>query len=263
MLLAIDRGNTKDKFVVFNGENIFCLSDEISSQCNTIMEKDNSFINRNSVLFSQLDFLFSNKAVSITDCVLSSVQDKTSDEELVRYISFHCQVFEVNVSITLPFKNMYTSNSLGADRIADVAGAEKLYGSNVLVIDAGTCITFDYLDSKRQYLGGSISPSFRLKYNSLNNFTARLPLITKLEYNELLADNTEDCIASGVVTGTIMEIRARIDEYEKKFSNVRIVLTGGDAEIIAKGLKQNISIEKNLLFWGLKNIYEINVHKSK
>ena len=110
---------------------------------------------------------------------------------------------------------MYQSNTLGMDRLAAVVGANALLGSNVLVVDAGTCITFDYLDKDKRYLGGSISPGFKIKYEALHNFTANLPLINGIDEVNLVGNNTKYSIRSGVINRTIAEREQTINHYKQ------------------------------------------------
>ena len=160
--------------------------------------------------------------------------------------------------MSLPFINKYKSSGLGIDRLCVIAGAEKIYGKNVLVIDAGTCITFDYLNLDNEYCGGSISPGFQIKYKALHNFTANLPLINKLELVDVCSDNTKQCIESGVINGTLAEVEGMIGFYRRNYKDVLVVITGGDGEFIHDNTKEDTVLNENLVFIGLKNIFESN-----
>ncbi len=249
MLLAIDRGNTKDKFVVFDGENIVCDSAEI--------------ITENNLLVSDINKLVFNTNFTISACIFSSVKDKQSDEVFVSELSKLCKIFSINHNTKLSFTNAYQSNTLGQDRICLVAGAKARFGKSVLVIDAGTCITFDYLDETNTYRGGSICPGMDIKYKALHNFTANLPLLNSIEQTELIGNTTEKCIMSGIINGTIAEIEQTINLYKAENPDIKVVITGGSGEFILSKLKNNVTFEKNLIFWGLKNIYDFNETQNK
>ena len=249
MLLAIDRGNTLDKCVIFNNGEIIAHFTEINRCFNKLICDVSEIIRR----FNPTE----------CGCIISSVGDKDGEKEFEDNLKPFSKVLTVSADMPLPFYNGYKSQSLGTDRIAAVAGAERLYQSNVLVIDAGTCITFDYLDKDKKYSGGSISPGFGIKYKALHNFTANLPLLDIMDYVDLCGDTTEKSIASGVINGTLAEIEQTIKNYQRRFDNLKTVITGGDCRFIAGKLSENldIEVEENLVFWGLKNIYEFNEQK--
>ncbi len=170
------------------------------------------------------------------------------------------KVLYVSPGINLPFEILYESDTLGADRIALVAGAKLLYGNNILVIDAGTCITYDYLDAESKYLGGAISPGIEMRYRALHDYTAGLPL---LKFDEklppLIGKRTDLSIHSGVIHGVLKEIEGLIVDYRKQYPGIKIVLTGGNAKFLSKSLKIKIfAIQKFLLAYGLKIISDLN-----
>ncbi|MBR1774687.1 MAG: type III pantothenate kinase [Bacteroidales bacterium] len=256
MLLAIDRGNTNDKFVVFDNDKIILESSKIQWHFT-------KFFSEKKKLISEINLLFSEKNLKISDCIFSSVKSEQDNKEFTDIISQYYNVRQLTYTTPLPIQNMYQSNTLGMDRLAAVVGANALLGSNVLVVDAGTCITFDYLDKDKRYLGGSISPGFKIKYEALHNFTANLPLINGIDEVNLVGNNTKDSIRSGVINGTIAEIEQTINLYKQRFFDVKIVITGGDSSFIKSKIGCNVTEEKNLVFWGLKNIYEFNEKSNK
>ena len=134
----------------------------------------------------------------------------------------------------------------------------KFPQQNRLIIDAGTCITYDYINCENQYLGGAISPGFRLRYQSLNNYTAKLPLLTLENQIEFIGNSTEQSIHSGVVNGLINEVNGFIEKFESQNSNFIIILTGGDADFLAKRLKNTIFANSNFLIESLNHIYQYN-----
>jgi type III pantothenate kinase len=127
---------------------------------------------------------------------------------------------------------------------------------NRLVIDAGTCITYDFIDADNRYLGGAISPGLRLRYESLHGYTAKLPLLDLENPNSLIGDSTFDSIHSGVVNGMVYEIDGFINEYKTKFPNFIIILTGGDTVFLAKRLKNTIFANSNFLLESLNQTFQ-------
>jgi type III pantothenate kinase len=242
MNLTIDVGNTRVKAAVFEKDKLVELAvfdkTKILSEIKKILKK---YIISNGIM---------SNVASISDSKLKKIQ------KLV-------QIDVVSSSTKVPFDNFYkTPNTLGVDRIALVAGAvSQFYGGNVLVIDAGTCITFDFVNSKGAYLGGAISPGVQMRFNSLNHFTANLPLLEKEEVNGFIGENTKESINSGVVNGVIQEIDGVINQYKKKYLDLTVVLTGGDTNFLAKQLKSSIFANQNFLLQGLNKILIFNIDK--
>jgi type III pantothenate kinase len=170
-----------------------------------------------------------------------------------------------NISLSpntpLPFMVQYqTPQTLGNDRRGLAAAAVKEYpGKPVLIIDAGTCLTYDFVNEHAVYLGGAIAPGLSMRYKSLPHFTASLPLIsTNYESVELIGSSTHDSIKSGVHNGLIAEVERTIERYQSRFKNLVVVFTGGDAEIFAHLTKNGIFARPNFLLTGLNFILEYN-----
>ena len=165
--------------------------------------------------------------------------------------------FVSNNSI-FPFENLYqTTKTLGIDRLVLATGAViRFPGQNRLVIDAGTCVTYDFINDKNQYLGGAISPGIRLRYQSLHNYTAKLPLLSIQEPDNFIGNSTQNSIHSGIINGLTNEIDGFIDEYKQQYSNFIIILTGGDAEFLAKRLKNTIFANPNFLLESLNQTFQ-------
>ncbi len=160
-----------------------------------------------------------------------------------------------------PFKTKYkTPNTLGLDRLAAVAGAIEIYpGKNVLIIDAGTAITYDIKDETDEHIGGNISPGLEMRFKALNNFTARLPLINPQKDFYFLGEQTNDAIRNGVMNGILFEIRGMINETKKNYRNLTVILTGGDAPFFDNQLKKAIFVYPKLVSIGLNTILNYNV----
>jgi type III pantothenate kinase len=242
MNLAIDVGNTRVKIAVFEKDKLVELF----------------VFNKTKILSEIKDIL---KKHEISTGIMSNVAS-ISDSKLKK-IKNLVEIHIISSLTEVPFKNLYkTPETLGVDRIALVAGAVSQFsGHNVLVIDAGTCITFDFVNSEGEYIGGAISPGLKMRFNSLNHFTANLPLLEKDDLTDFIGKNTKESMNSGVINGVIQEIDGVINQYKKKFLDLTVVLTGGDTNFLAKQLKSSIFANQNLLLHGLNKILIHNIDK--
>jgi type III pantothenate kinase len=172
--------------------------------------------------------------------------------------------FVLNAGLPLPVNNLYkTPETLGMDRLAAVCGAQQLFpGADCLVIDAGTCITYDFLDKSGNYHGGSISPGLHMRFKAVNTFTAKLPLVSPKERVDLIGETTEAAIQSGVINGLLAEIEGIIRQYNEKFPGLNVILCGGDAGFFENQLKASIFASPELVLIGLNSILTYNVHHS-
>ncbi len=234
MNLIIDIGNTRTKIAVFEENKIL---KKVTS--------DNQQINK-SIKRLQKEYVLIN-------CIVSSVT-KFDTSVFKDDIDFK-KIIELSQHTKTPFINKYdTPSTLGVDRIALVSAAITKYPSqNVLVIDAGTCITYDFINTNKEYLGGAISPGIIIRYKALHEFTANLPKLEQSNF-KLIGTNTESSIHSGVLNGFIQEIESIIGQYNTKYQNLTVVLTGGDTNFLAKKLKSTIFANPNFLLEGLSSI---------
>jgi type III pantothenate kinase len=194
----------------------------------------------------------------ISSSILSSVREHQSEmESFLKNNFFH---ITLDNNTKLPFTNKYkTPETLGRDRIAVVAGGLKMFsGNDLLIIDAGTSITFDYVNENKEYSGGAISPGLIMRFKALHTFTGKLPLITNIENVDLIGYDTNTSILSGVVNGTIAEIDGIIHSYQQRFPNLKILITGGDYIYFVKKLKNSIFAAPNLVLQGLNEILRFN-----
>jgi type III pantothenate kinase len=176
------------------------------------------------------------------------------EAEVLDTIQKHVETQIINHTTKLPFTNNYTTpKTLGIDRMVLAAGATLLYPKqNRLIIDAGTCVTYDFIDQDNHYLGGAISPGIALRYKSLNDYTQNLPIL-KLNSTEIFTGtSTENSIHSGVINGLTYEIDGFISQYFHKYQDLTVILTGGDAEFLAKRLKNTIFANSNFLLDSLR-----------
>jgi type III pantothenate kinase len=160
----------------------------------------------------------------------------------------------------LPIKNNYaTPKSLGKDRLAAAVGAWSLFpNQNSLSIDVGTAIKFDLINQASEYIGGSISPGISLRFQSLHNFTAKLPLVQYKNSHPLIGFDTETSILSGVLNGINSEIDGLIELYKVQYPDLKIILSGGDSIYFENNLKSNIFAVSNLVQIGLNEILIFN-----
>ena len=194
----------------------------------------------------------------IKSAIISSVGRLSKKQ--IEIIDDNLKVLELSSKTKLPFENLYkTPKTLGVDRIALVsASVDQFPDKDVLIIDAGTCITYDFITDENKYLGGAISPGIRLRYKTLNNLTANLPLLETDQPKTIIGDSTESSIHSGVVFGVIKEIDGIIDQYLEKYPDLTVILTGGDAKFLSNQLKNSIFANSNFLLEGLNFILEYN-----
>ena len=240
MNLVIDIGNTRTKFSVFNrGEVLITVPvDEFLPSHIDVLQMEYDGLNK---------------------VILSSVKDYP--EELKTALQSNFDTFiELDGNTPLPIENAYqTKETLGKDRIAAVVGAFDLYPkTNVLVIDAGTAITFDLLTADGKYLGGNISPGIEMRFKALNQFTGRLPKVEQQEYRKLFGTNTEEAIRAGVQNGTVYEVDTTISTFKEFYNNLKVIITGGDAQFFDNKLKNSFFVHFNLTSLGLNRILEYN-----
>lgn len=142
----------------------------------------------------------------------------------------------------LPVRTLYKApETLGVDRLAGVCGAALAFpGESALVIDAGSCITYDFIDEKAVHQGGQISPGLSMRLRAMNAFTSRLPAVSEPEYTDFCAVSTAEGMASGTVEGVVGEIEHFVSLYRERFGTFRIILTGGATDFLCKRLKNRI-----------------------
>ena len=242
MNLIIDSGNTKIKAAVFEHDtlvfNQHFTHDDWQSDLKKILKK-----------FKK-----------IKNIVISNVSKIETD--LFSALESTYKVTYITREKKFPFTNAYQSpQTLGIDRMVLATGAVLKYpNKNRLVIDAGTCITYDFIDESDTYLGGAISPGIQLRYKSLNDYTANLPLLSRQEPTNLIGNTTHESMHSGVINGVTYEIESFINAYSERYSNFIIILTGGDTDFLAKRLKNTIFANSNFLLESLNQTFQFNQH---
>ena len=187
---------------------------------------------------------------------------KSVNKRMENYLKKHWYFLNLDASTPLPIQNLYgTPKTLGKDRLAAVVGANELFpNQNCLVIDAGTCTTYDLIDAKGNYLGGNITPGLKMRYKAMQHFTAKLPLVDKPEtFANGIGNNTVAAMELGGGLGNVLEMEGWIRYFNQQFEGINTTLTGGDAEYFAKRLKTKIFAHSNLVLIGLNKILNYNV----
>lgn len=241
MKLIIDIGNTRTKIAVFDGGKIktFSAFERLATE--------------------DLTEITSGQAIS--HCIISSVKD--IDKTIIDFLKPAYYLIILDATTPLPIKNLYeTPETLGKDRIAAAVAACHLFpGCDVLVVDAGTAITYDLILGGKTYMGGGISPGLDMRFKALNVFTGKLPLISDISPAPLTGANTTDSIRSGVINGTVSEIEGIIGMYRQKYPSIEVILTGGNHYFFDKQLKIKTFAAPNLVLEGLNIILEYNIAK--
>jgi type III pantothenate kinase len=239
MNFTLDIGNSGTKMVVFDGKTKVSSTRTKDLDCESFEKIISGFV--------------------FDKAIISSV--KRVPKFVANVLSSRCTFIHfLSYKSKLPFEIEYkTPETLGSDRIASLAGAFNLFpDENILIIDAGTAITYDFL-IKSVYKGGNISPGIDIRLKALNNFTAKLPLVSIKEKFDSPGQTTRDAILSGVVNGVIYEINEYIRTFIKENKNNRIILTGGNSEYIDTKLNNQVMRIPDLINEGLNLILEYNV----
>lgn len=249
-ILTIDVGNTSVKMAVFS--NNLCVKFERVVELNVAVL--NLWIKQYKI-----------KAISYS----ASGNDK---EEIIKFIEHFDQHIFLTHTTAMPIKIAYkTPQTLGKDRIAAVLGAQSLFPEqHSVVIDMGTCITYEVLNSDGVYLGGNIAPGIKMRLQSMHDYTARLPLIDVEPITNWIGQSTHEAIKNGAILGTQMEIESFIGRVRKflgpdpnELDDVQIILTGGDSEFLHQTLQENlqfdIHLEPQLIHIGLNALMNYNL----
>jgi len=236
--LCLDLGNTRMKAAAFsNGTlmNVHVLENDGVEQIQQLIE---SYKPQKSILSSVIK------------------HNPLLEEVLEKNTSFHLLNHQSKLNFIL---RVGKPETMGADRIALASAMVHYYpNKNNLVIGLGSCITYNFINQFGEFLGGSISPGMEMRFKSMHEYTALLPLIQKEWDFPLIGYDTKTNLLSGVTWGMAKEIEGIVKEYEKKYGNFNVVLTGGDCTYFARLLKNKIFADPELLFKGLYAISETN-----
>ncbi|WP_294471037.1 type III pantothenate kinase [uncultured Bacteroides sp.] len=239
MNLIIDIGNTTAKVALFDGGEMV----EVFTESNQSLGCLQSLCSR----------------FSIERGIVATVID-LSEQIRSELAALTFPLLWLDQHTPLPVVNLYeTPETLGYDRMAAVLGAnERFPHRDLLVIDAGTCITYEFIDSKGQYHGGNISPGMQMRFKALHQFTGRLPLVNAEGRKLPMGRDTETAIRAGVMKGIEYEISGYIESMKHKYPELLVFLTGGDDFSFASSVKNGIFADRFLVLKGLNRILNYN-----
>ena len=237
--LIVDIGNTAAKVALFDGGEMV----EVLTESNQSLDC--------------LEALCAKYPVE--QGIVATVID-LSERVLAALVALPFPLLWLDSKTPLPVTNLYeTPETLGYDRMAAVVGANEQYPRrDILVIDAGTCITYEFIDSKGQYHGGNISPGMQMRFKALNQFTGRLPLIDSNGRKLPMGRDTETAIRAGVLKGMEYEISGYIESMKHKYPELLVFLTGGDDFSFDSSVKSIIFADRFLVLKGLNRILNYN-----
>lgn len=235
MQLVADIGNTAMKFAAFDGDRMLYSGEGVDALAQHLTGAD------------------------LPDrCLIASVADHSSLADLLKKHNISFDLLRPDTP--LPVINLYqTPETLGADRLTLAVAAQQMFaGAPVLVIAAGTCITYNFVD-REGFHGGAISPGITMRFRALEHYTARLPLIDwdsqrHTVFDSLIGTDTRSSILSGVLQGVIAEVYGTIEQYRHRYSGLQVAVTGGDMDFLVKNLKNGIFARPDMVLEGLNYI---------
>lgn len=243
MQLVIDIGNTRVKAAIFEASEL-----------------------KHSFVFDSAEALLSSdiiKKYALKNCILASVVNDI--EPFIAKMKEQTNLLLFTNETPVPVTNLYkTAHTLGSDRLAGAVGGNFLFpGKNILVIDAGTCIKYNFVNNNNEYIGGGISPGLQMRFKAMHTFTSRLPLLEVDEnFDTLIGTTSDESIRSGAQTGAVAEVDGIIDRYKEQYPDIKVVITGGDVNFFEKRLKNSIFADQFLIVKGLNTILNHNLIKS-
>jgi type III pantothenate kinase len=242
MKLILDFGNTLQKIAVFDENQIIAFKSFKKISLKGIKDFISNYPIKSAIISSVINYPL----------------------EINKFLEKKFIFIEFSENTLIPINNLYkTPDTLGKDRLSAVVAANSIsLNKSVLIINAGTCITYDFVDNNSNYYGGAISPGLFMRFKALHTFTEKLPLITKIKsQNPLIGTTTEESIFSGVLNGTLSEIEGIISKYKEKNTDLLIILSGGDMKYFDKKIKNSIFAYPNIVMFGLNIILDFNAKK--
>ncbi|MFZ6050825.1 type III pantothenate kinase [Halocola ammonii] len=234
--LAIDRGNSFVKWAVFESRDL--------------IEKGRL----------ENDFVGELKKVVEKYQIKEAIYSASGEDETLKNLALHSVAFDHQTPLPISL-NYKTPETLGLDRVANAVAVYKMFpDSDSLAIDLGTCVTYDLVNSSGEYQGGAISPGLKMRYRAMNNFTARLPLVSEPTASRLTGKSTLESLQSGAFFGLKHEIEGFINAFLSDHSKLKVALTGGDMTYFEKELKSNIFADSDLTLKGLNEILLYNIN---
>lgn len=240
MNLVIDIGNSLQKVAIFDSLDQMVFVTSVPK-----------------ITLESLQNLF--QKYNIEKSIISSVGKL--DSSVASFIQQTSQLVPFTHQSKLPITIDYIhSETLGLDRIANCVAAASLFpNQNCLSIQAGSCMVYDFVNKNGEFQGGAISPGLNMRFKSLHDYTAQLPLEDFESIDYFLGQSTQQSIKSGVINGTIFEIDGQINAYKTKYLDLKVLLTGGNMNHLQKSIKNQIFAAPNLVLVGLNKILNLNV----
>lgn len=237
--LAVDVGNTKTKLALFSGNALVAKELVTNNDVRTLKQ----LLQKHSP----------------THSIISNVGEPLS-EAWTTWLEANTKVMLLDAKTKVPINVAYKSKTLGVDRLALAVLAHAAFPKhNTLVVSAGTCITYDFVDGNGNYFGGSISPGLNMRLQAMHEFTARLPKVKLNPSVSLIGNTTEASMQSGALLGAAHEVNGFIQAYEQQHSGLKVILAGGDAEHLEPHLKFKIFARPNAVLEGLQRILQHNL----
>ncbi len=238
MNLIVDIGNTKAKFAIFDKNNF--LEKKVVAE-----DIENKFLQ-----------FTSEKAIRNAIVIASG----NISDSLLSLITSRYQYILLDENTSLPIANGYdTPDTLGKDRLAAVVGAHALYPQeDLVVIDCGTCTTYNFLENHK-FMGGNITPGLYMRNEAMHRFTDKLPMVLLKDINENIGNNTVAALHIGGYLGAVIEMKGWIQLFRKKNQKLKVIITGGNAQYFYDNIKlKNIVIEEDIVLKGLNHILNFN-----
>tara|TARA_B100001057_G_scaffold486226_1_gene567087 strand:- start:4408 stop:5124 length:717 start_codon:yes stop_codon:yes gene_type:complete len=234
------------------------LVDIGNSNCKIAITKDYTIVEEfhsSTNLLKKIKNLFSE--YKITHSCLSNVS--TPNIELIELLKNNSYFFDLKNNNYLPFKNPYKKGLVGDDRLALICAVKKDYpDQNILIIDIGTCITYDIMTENNNYVAGGISPGIKLRFDSINQGAFLIKKIKPNYPKDLKAYDTESSVNIGTLIGVQLEIEGFIKKYSSQYANLKVIITGGDSIYLSGIIKNTIFTSSNYVFKGLEYLIETN-----
>ena len=240
MFLVIDIGNTCQKVAVFDNNDTIIVKYQFTQ-----------------LAIQDLEPVFNQYIIEAA--IVSSVGKDFAS--VMNWLSTKTKTLTFDQNIKLPIDiDSERRKTLGTDRVANAVGANAMFPhQNVLSIQAGTCLVTDLVSSQNRYMGGTISLGLRMRFKAIHHFTARLPLVEPQSVDFIEGNSTRDDILSGVIHGFEAEIEDIITHYEREYSDLKLIVTGGDASFVKGLIKNSIFAAPNVVLFGLYKILRLNV----
>lgn len=236
MNLAVDVGNSRTKLAVFDGVRLVAV-DSVASDVEDIIEE-------------------LSESYGIKQCIISTVRSERLSLRSKEIAVFRLGEDELEVPMKIDYETVHT---LGNDRIAAAVGAAKAFpGRAILVVDAGTCVTYDFISADGAFRGGNIAPGLSMRLRAMHEQTGKLPKVAVRQPMRVVGKSTDEAMLNGAALGIDYEIEGYQRYFASEFEELMTVITGGDAEYFAERSKTEIFVRPNLVVQGLNEILKVN-----